>query len=218
MFCSFPYQWSDELGAWQFGAMYPGINLPLLSDSGSGNRLNCRVKTCIGCTVHQKHLDYSPVVPILQFSKSRVVIYSIPISISLQRTYEGKKGSDCFKIEEHIGLKFKQMQLKNSKKLFLIRLFHTFIIAGMTTFIFYVFYAGISGTKGIFLTVSIIAVGLEGIVLLLNKVQCPLTKLAVKYGDNHKRFFDSFLPKKITPFVVPGLTLIFVIGLVLVLI
>ena len=110
------------------------------------------------------------------------------------------------------------MQLKNSKKLFLIRLFHTFIIADMTTFILYVLYAGVSGVKGIFLTVSIIAVGLEGIVLLLNKGKCPLTKLAVKYGDNHKRFFDSFLPKKITPFVVPGLTLIFVIGLFLVLI
>jgi len=110
------------------------------------------------------------------------------------------------------------MRIKNSKKLFLIRLFHTFIIAGMAIFILYVFYAGVSGVKGNFLTVSIIAVVLEGIVLLLNKGQCPLTKLAVKYGDNHKRFYDSFLPKKLTPFVVPGLTLIFFIGLVLVLI
>ncbi len=109
------------------------------------------------------------------------------------------------------------MNTKNSKKLFWIRLFHTFIIAGMATFILYVFYAGVSGAKGNFLTASIIAVVLEGIILLLNKGQCPLTNLAVKYGDNHKRFYDSFLPKRLTPFVVPGLTLIFVIGLVLVL-
>jgi len=88
----------------------------------------------------------------------------------------------------------------------------------MATCIFYVFYAGISGIKGTFLTISIIAVGIEGIILLLNKGQCPLTNLAVKYGDNYERFFDSFLPKKITPFVVPGLTVIFLVGLVFVLI
>ena len=110
------------------------------------------------------------------------------------------------------------MSTKNSQKLFLIRLFHTFIIVGMATFILYVFYAGVSGVKGDFLTVSIIAVALEGIILFLNKGQCPLTKLAVKYGDNHKRFFDSFLPKRLTPYVVPGLTIVFFIGLVLVLI
>ncbi len=110
------------------------------------------------------------------------------------------------------------MRTKNSQKLFLIRLFHTLIIVGMATFILYVFYAGVSGAKGNFLTISIVAVVLEGIVLLLNKGQCPLTSLAIKYGDNHKRFYDSFLPKKLTPFVVPGLTVIFLIGLVLVLI
>jgi hypothetical protein len=38
-----------------------------------------------------------------------------------------------------------------------------------------------------------------------------------EYGDNHKRFFDSFLPKRLTPFVVPGLTVIFFIGMALVL-
>ena len=110
------------------------------------------------------------------------------------------------------------MNINNSQKLFWIRLFHTVIIAGMTTFILYVFYAGLSGTRGNFLIVSITAVVIEGIVLLLNKGQCPLTKWAIKYGDNHKRFFDSFLPKRITPFVVPGLTVIFLVGLVLVLI
>ncbi len=110
------------------------------------------------------------------------------------------------------------MNTKNSKKLFWIRLFHTFIIVGMATFVLYVFYAGVSGTKGIFLTISIITVAVEGIVLLLNKGKCPLTNLAVKYGDNYERFYDSFLPKRFTPFVVPGLTIVFFIGLILVLI
>ena len=109
------------------------------------------------------------------------------------------------------------MSTENAQKLFWIRLFHTFIIVAMTTCILYVFYAGLSGVKGTFLTISIIAVVVEGLVLLLNKGQCPLTKLAVKYGDTYERFYDSFLPKKYTPFVVPGLTLIFIIGLVLVL-
>ena len=108
--------------------------------------------------------------------------------------------------------------MENSQKLFWIRLFHTFIIAGMAVCIFYVLYCGIYGLRGRFLFISIIAVGIEGIVLLLNKGQCPLTKLAVKYGDDYERFFDSFLPKRFTPFVVPGLSVIFIVGFILVLI
>lgn len=102
-------------------------------------------------------------------------------------------------------------------KLFWIRLIHSIIIALMSVNIFYVFYCGLSGVRGPFLTFAIAVVALEGIILLLSGRRCPLTKLAQKYGDNHERFYDSFLPKRLTPFVVPGLTLIFVLGLVLVL-
>jgi hypothetical protein len=109
------------------------------------------------------------------------------------------------------------MSTKNSKKLFWIRLFHTIIIVGMTICVFWVFYCGISGAGGRFLYVSIAVIILEGAILMLCGRQCPLTKLAIKYGDNHKRFFDSFLPKRATPFVVPVFTLIFIMGLFLVL-
>ena len=101
-------------------------------------------------------------------------------------------------------------------KLFWIRFFHSIIIALMAMCVFYVLYCGITGRSGILLFLAIATVGIEGVVLSLSGWQCPLTKLAIKYGDDHERFYDSFLPKRITPFVVPGLAVLFFCGLALV--
>ena len=112
---------------------------------------------------------------------------------------------------------FPLMKLTRHSKLFWIRSIHSIIIALMAACIFYVLYCGLSGIRGPLLTIALAIVGLEGVILLLSGRRCPLTKLAQKYGDDHERFYDSFLPKQLTPYVVPGLTLVFVLGLVLVL-
>jgi predicted membrane channel-forming protein YqfA (hemolysin III family) len=101
-------------------------------------------------------------------------------------------------------------------KLFWIRFFHSIIITLMAACVFYVLFCGITGRRGFLLLVAIATIGVEGVVLFLSGWQCPLTKLAIKYGDEHERFYDSFLPKRITPFVVPGLTILFLCGLALV--
>ena len=112
---------------------------------------------------------------------------------------------------------FPLMNLAHHTKLFWIRSIHSIIIVLMAACIFYVLYCGICGVRGPLLTVAMAAVVLEGVILLLSGRRCPLTKLAQKYGDKHERFYDSFLPKQLTPYVVPGLTVVFVLGLVLVL-
>ena len=101
--------------------------------------------------------------------------------------------------------------------LFWIKLFHTAIYVFMTACTAYIFYCGITGLRNGILFAAIGFIFLEGLVLLLNKFQCPLTTLALRYGYDHERFSDIFLPRWFTPFIVPLYTTFFLLGLALVL-
>lgn len=101
--------------------------------------------------------------------------------------------------------------------LFWIKLFHTAIYVFMTACTFYIFYCGITGLRNGMLFAAIGFIFVEGLVLLLNKFQCPLTTLAMRYGDEHERFSDIFLPRWFTPYIVPLYTALFLLGLALVL-
>lgn len=85
----------------------------------------------------------------------------------------------------------------------------------MSSCIIYIIYSGITKTYNWILLVAISAVLIDGIVLLLNHWQCPLTNLARKYGDEKGRVTDMFYPKWFVPHVFRFSTVLFVIGLVL---
>ncbi len=108
--------------------------------------------------------------------------------------------------------------MKNSIKLILIKLIHTLIFAFMAACVLFILYCGIVGIRNQFLFVSIAIIIIEGIVLFLNKFKCPLTTLAMKYGDQHDRFSDLFLPQQIAALIMPVFTTLFTIGLILVII
>lgn len=101
--------------------------------------------------------------------------------------------------------------------LFWIKLVHTAIYAFMTACTTYIIYCGITGLRNGVLFAAIGFIFVEGLVLLLNKFQCPLTTLAKKYGEDHERFSDIFLPRWFTPLIVPLYTALFLLGLALVL-
>jgi len=101
--------------------------------------------------------------------------------------------------------------------LFWIKLFHTAIYIFMTACTAYIIYCGITGLRNGVLFAAIGFIFVEGLVLLLNKFQCPLTTLAMRYGDDHDRFSDIFLPRWFTPFIVPLYTALFLLGLALLL-
>jgi hypothetical protein len=67
------------------------------------------------------------------------------------------------------------------RKLFYIKVTHTIIFLFMSTCVFYILYAGITRMYNWYLLAAISAVLIEGIVLILNKWQCPLTELARKH-------------------------------------
>ena len=100
-------------------------------------------------------------------------------------------------------------------KVFLIKLIHTILFILMSSCIVYVLYCGITKTYNWILLLAIGAVLFEGIVLIVNHCQCPLTNLARKYGDEKGTVTDMFYPKWFVPHVFRFSTVLFVIGLVL---
>lgn len=102
---------------------------------------------------------------------------------------------------------------KDRNKLFIIKLTHTVIFLFMSACIVYILYAGITRTYDWYLLAAISLVLIEGMVLIINHWQCPLTELARKYGDTRGSVTDMFYPKWFVPHVFRFSTALFVIGL-----
>ena len=77
-----------------------------------------------------------------------------------------------------------------------IRSIHTLIALVMIASMAIVYYSAISETYDILLYLALGALLIEGIVITINKGDCPFSYLQRKYGDD-KAFFELFLPKNI---------------------
>ena len=64
-----------------------------------------------------------------------------------------------------------------------IKLIHTLIWLFFVAVIFYILYCGIFDTVNVFTWVGVGLVLLEGLVLVVFKMYCPLTLIARKYSD-----------------------------------
>jgi hypothetical protein len=64
----------------------------------------------------------------------------------------------------------------------------------MVTCLFYILYCTVTRTYDWTLLVALSAILTEGLALIINRFQCPLTSLAYKYGDNKGSIADIFLP------------------------
>ena len=68
----------------------------------------------------------------------------------------------------------------------------------MVACVFAVLYAGVTGVNGPWLPIAAGLVGLESLVFVANGLKCPLTAVAVSYGAQHGKLFDTFLPERVT--------------------
>jgi hypothetical protein len=82
----------------------------------------------------------------------------------------------------------------NNPKLLIIKIAHTLIWLFFNVVIFYVLYAAIFNTVDKWVWIGVGLVFLEGLVLLVFKMFCPLTIMARNYSDSTKENFDIFLP------------------------
>ena len=108
--------------------------------------------------------------------------------------------------------------MDDSEKLFAIKLVHTVIWLFFVLVIFYILYSGITDQVSSFTYIAIGLVIVEGIVLLLFKMFCPLTVVARKYSTSKKDNFDIFLPNWLARYNKIIFTTIYLIGVLIVLI
>lgn len=107
--------------------------------------------------------------------------------------------------------------MDTEKRLFQIKFLHTLVWVFFVAIILYVVYSGITGRITSFTWISIGLVLVEGLVLLIFKMFCPLTVIARRYSDSKKANFDIFLPEWLAKYNKEIFTSIYVIGVVLVL-
>jgi hypothetical protein len=106
--------------------------------------------------------------------------------------------------------------MENNTKFFLIKLIHTLIWIFYVLIIFYIIYCGAANKINYYTWIAIGLVIIEGIILYIFKLFCPLTLIARKYSDSDKENFDIFLPIWIARNNKLIFTSIYLIGLFLV--
>ena len=106
--------------------------------------------------------------------------------------------------------------MKLDTKLLAVKIAHTIIWLFFVVVIFYVLWSGISDSVTLYTWIGIGLVLMEGIILLIFKMFCPLTVIARRYSDSEKDNFDIFLPNWLAKYNKLIFTSIFVLALLLV--
>jgi hypothetical protein len=84
--------------------------------------------------------------------------------------------------------------MSNYTKLTLIKILHTLIWLFFNVVIVYMIYAVINNKIDIWLWLGYVSFAIEGIILVVFGMHCPLTLVAGKYTDEHTIGFDIYLP------------------------
>ena len=108
------------------------------------------------------------------------------------------------------------MSLTENEKLVAVKLLHTAIWAILAALVFYLLYAGISGHITPLVYIAIGAIVAETGILIGYGWRCPLTLVAQKYSDSDKPNFDIYLPAWLARHNKTIFSILFVIGVVLV--
>ena len=103
-----------------------------------------------------------------------------------------------------------------SRKLFTIKVLHTVVWAFFVLTILYILFAAIMNWIGTLLWLGTALVVVEGIILLINGWRCPLTGLAERYTECTDVGFDIFLPKWLAKNNKTIFTVLFSVGVIIV--
>lgn len=107
------------------------------------------------------------------------------------------------------------MSVRNNK-VFAVKLIHAVIFFLMFFCLFYILYTAIARTYNWLLLAAIGIILVEGIILIFNGWQCPLTNLARKYGDKKGTVTDIFLPAWLAPHTFKIFGALYGVGVILV--
>jgi len=97
-----------------------------------------------------------------------------------------------------------------------VRVVHALIALVLIGAIVVIYYVGITGTSNIWFYLATAALAFAGIVIALNKGDCPFLYLHRRYGDE-KRLIELVMPRRFAKLVIPLYAIAAAIGYVLVL-
>jgi hypothetical protein len=104
---------------------------------------------------------------------------------------------------------------EDKTKLLLIKSVHTLVWLIFVVIIAFIVWNGVTANISVFSWLGVVAVVAEGLILLVFKGSCPLTKVARKYSDSTMDNFDIFLPNWLARYNKQIFTILFCIGLIL---
>jgi hypothetical protein len=104
---------------------------------------------------------------------------------------------------------------KNLFMIWLIRIIHALIVFLFIAFIAVVYHRGITKNIDAWFYIASVAIAIEGILVILNRWDCPLTFIHKRYGDN-KGFFGLFMPDDMARHTIKLFAVIAVIGYIIV--
>ncbi len=105
--------------------------------------------------------------------------------------------------------------MTDAQRLAAVRTVHTLIYVVMAVSTFIALFAGITGRTGLWLRVALALLSLEVVVFTGSGMKCPLTGLAVRYGAETGRVFDTLLPERVTRHIFWFLGFVMTSGLLL---
>ena len=108
------------------------------------------------------------------------------------------------------------MNFTENRKLVAVKLLHTTIWAILAGLVFYILYVGISGRISPLVYFAIGAIVIETAILVGFGWRCPLTLVAQKYTAADSPNFDIYLPVWLAKHNKTIFSILFVIGVVLV--
>jgi hypothetical protein len=107
--------------------------------------------------------------------------------------------------------------MNDKDKLFYVKLIHTIIWIIFVSVIFYIVYSAVFNKITIYTWMAIFLILFEGAVLLVFRGKCPLTVIARKYSNSTKHNFDIFLPEWLAKHNQLIFTILYLIGVIMVL-
>jgi len=102
--------------------------------------------------------------------------------------------------------------------LIFLKIFHFIIWLTVAISILYIFFAGIFNLINCWLIIPYLVVCSEGLALIANHWQCPLTKIAQRYATSKKNNFYVHFPKWLLKHHRKILIIIFIIGTIFIIV
>ena len=96
-----------------------------------------------------------------------------------------------------------------------VKVLHSAAMAIMAAAAITVLVDGLTGRRDLWLVLSLVLIGVEGVIYLANGRRCPLTKLALRLGDatGHDWLLERLLPEAYVLRVAPFFTWVTLLGL-----